>query len=212
MEESLTKFVVSSLTGQLCGIGLQRFVDSWNAHRIPGVCNIPYKSFNWTDCKTVSNLTNFEPVLIGKGIPNHLAGRGTVRRIREDLVPDVTEAADQYDREMGSSLTRVSSFGSDPFMSEADRERAEQLFTQHYPNLSVLFDNAVNYQYTPFKDALMYLIDVTKRCSWIHLRLTNFPSWSLFLISCNRLRFILKSKSGQHVCFVEVHLLQLWPL
>ncbi|XP_063040964.1 uncharacterized protein LOC134435851 [Engraulis encrasicolus] len=136
MEESLTKFVVSNLTGQLCGIGLQRFVDSWNAHRIPG-----------------------------KGIPNHLAGRGTVRRIREDLVPDVTEAADQYDREMGSSLTRVSSFGSDPFMSDADRERAEQLFTQHYPNLSVLFDNAVNYHYTPFKDALMYLIDVTKRCS-----------------------------------------------
>ncbi|KAL2091679.1 hypothetical protein ACEWY4_013942 [Coilia grayii] len=136
MEESLTKFVVSNLTSQMCGIGLHRFVDSWNAHRIPG-----------------------------KGIPNHLASRGTMRRIRADLVPDATEAADLYERDMGSSLTRVSSFGSDPFMSEADKVRAEQLFTERYPNLSILFDNAVNYHYTPFKDALMYLIDVTKRCS-----------------------------------------------
>lgn len=55
-------------------------------------------------------------MLIGKGIPNHLASRGTMRRIRADFV-------------------------------------------------RVLFDDAVNYHYTPFKDALMYLSDVTKRCS-----------------------------------------------
>ena len=70
-----------------------------------------------------------------------------------------------YERDMGSSLTRLSSFGSDPFRLEADKVRAEQLFGLYHPDLSVVFDNAVNYNYTPFKDALTYLIDVTKRCS-----------------------------------------------
>lgn len=113
----------------------------------------------------VLNITTNMCVLKGKGIPNHLAGTGTLRKITADLMPDTTVAADMYERDMGSSLTRISSFGSDPFMSETDKVRAEQLFTQYYPDLSVLFDNAVNYNYTPFKDALIYLIDVTKRCS-----------------------------------------------
>ncbi|KAG1968665.1 hypothetical protein F2P79_003433 [Pimephales promelas] len=101
----------------------------------------------------------------GRGIPNHLAGTGTPRKITTDLLPDATVAADMYDRNMGSSLTRVSSFGSDPFLSEADKVRAEQHFARYYPDLSVIFDSAVNYNYAPFKEALIYLIDVTKTCS-----------------------------------------------
>ncbi|XP_077065758.1 uncharacterized protein LOC143718622 [Siphateles boraxobius] len=136
MEDSLTRFCTSNLTCQMCQIGINRFVQSWNAHRIPGI-----------------------------GIPNHLAGTGTPRKITTDLLPDATVAADMYDRDMGSSLTRVSSFGSDPFLSEADKVRAEQHFAHYYPDLSVIFDSAVNYNYAPFKEALIYLIDVTKTCS-----------------------------------------------
>ncbi|KAK0138165.1 hypothetical protein N1851_025521 [Merluccius polli] len=136
MEDSLTRFCTSNLTCQMCEIGLNRFVQSWNAHRIPG-----------------------------KGIPDQLAGTGTPRKITTDLLPDATVAADMYDRDMGSSLTRISSFGSDPFLSEADKVRAEQLFAQYCPDLSVVFENAVNYNYTPFKEALIHIIDVTKRCA-----------------------------------------------
>ncbi|KAI7793865.1 uncharacterized protein LOC130545384 [Triplophysa rosa] len=136
MEDNLVRFCTSNLTCQMCQIGINRFVNSWNAHRIPG-----------------------------KGIPNYLTGSGTPRKITIDLLPDATVAADMYDRDMGSSLTRISSFGSDPFLSEVDRVRAEQHFAQYYPHLSVVFDSAVNYNYGPFKDALICLIDVTRRCS-----------------------------------------------
>ncbi|XP_051536624.1 uncharacterized protein LOC127430693 isoform X2 [Myxocyprinus asiaticus] len=146
-EDSLTRFCTSSLTCQMCHIGINRFVHSWNAHRI--------------------------------------SGTGT-----QDLLKDARVAADMYDRDMGSSLTRISSFRSDPFLSE-------QHFAQYYPDVPVVFDNtvvtnftpggegghrelvslthrrtldhaptatAVNYNYAPFKGALIYLTDVTRRC------------------------------------------------
>lgn len=37
MEDSLTRFCTSNLTGQVCQIGMNGFVHSWNAHRIPGM-------------------------------------------------------------------------------------------------------------------------------------------------------------------------------
>ncbi len=70
-----------------------------------------------------------------------------------------------YDSDMGSSLTRISSFGSDPFLSEIDNVRAEQHFSHNYPDLAVLFDSVANYNYVSFKEALIYLINVTKRFS-----------------------------------------------
>ncbi|KAK9977189.1 hypothetical protein ABG768_019010 [Culter alburnus] len=87
------------------------------------------------------------------GIPNQLAGTDTM------------VAADMYDRDMGSSLTRISSFGSDLFLSEADKVRVKQHFSQYYPDLAVVFDNVATYNYVPFKQALIYLINVTKRFS-----------------------------------------------
>ncbi|KAI2646621.1 Trigger factor [Labeo rohita] len=86
MEDSLTRFCTSNLTGQVCPIGMNRLLNSWNGHRIPGA----------------------------------------PRKITADLLPDAMVAADMYDSDMGSSLTRMSSFGSDPFLSEIDKMRAEQ--------------------------------------------------------------------------------------
>lgn len=148
----------------MCQIGINRFVQSWNAHRIPGMSHFPYKLFSLS-VLSLNITTYISCVVKERGIPNHLAGTGTPRKITTDLLPDATVAADMYDRDRGSSLTRVSSFGSDPFLSEADKVRAEQHFAHYYPDLSVIFDSAVNYNYAPFKEALIYLIDVTKTCS-----------------------------------------------
>lgn len=40
---------------------------------------------------------------------------------------------------------------------------AEQHFAQQYPDMSVLFDNALNYKDGPLHDALWYLVNTTER-------------------------------------------------
>ncbi|XP_046871434.1 uncharacterized protein LOC124463664 isoform X2 [Hypomesus transpacificus] len=58
MEDSTVRFCVSNLTCQIASIGINRVVDSWNAHRIPG-----------------------------RGVPNILAQHGCVKKVTKDLLP-----------------------------------------------------------------------------------------------------------------------------
>ncbi|XP_060755373.1 uncharacterized protein LOC132866575 [Neoarius graeffei] len=134
MDDSLVRYCVSCLTGQLCQIGLTRVVESWNAHRIPG-----------------------------KGIPNDLAGSGCPKKIPQELLPHSVEAAELYRQQLGSSLTPQSTFGVDPFLTEQEKVLSESQFADKYPDISELLSRAVNNDFEPYKEALLFLIATTRR-------------------------------------------------
>nr|XP_033470480.1 uncharacterized protein LOC117249161 isoform X2 [Epinephelus lanceolatus] len=134
MNDGLVRYCVSNLTVQLCQIGLTRLVDSWNSHRIPG-----------------------------KGVPNNLAGSGCPKKIPQELLPHSVEAADLYSQQLGSSLTTHSTFGIDPFSTEQDKLTVENQFAEKYSDISVLFSRAVNEDFAPYKEAVLYLITTTQR-------------------------------------------------
>ncbi|XP_076876123.1 uncharacterized protein LOC143525735 [Brachyhypopomus gauderio] len=134
MEDNVVRYCVSNLSCQIAHLGLTRVVQAWNAHRIPG-----------------------------KGIPNVLARHGCYTKLSEDLLPDASTAANQYQLEVGSSLTRVSSFAVDPFPSDTDKEQAERQFGENYPNMFYLLESTVNHQNGHLQEALKLLIDITRR-------------------------------------------------
>ncbi|CAL8298010.1 unnamed protein product [Arctogadus glacialis] len=70
----------------------------------------------------------------GRGIPNELAAAGCPAQISEDLLPSAAVAADRYEQEFGSSLSREAAFGVDPFHTEEDRSRAQRDFTVAHPD------------------------------------------------------------------------------
>lgn len=128
------KFCVSNLMCHLSQIGLNRVVNAWNAHRIPG-----------------------------RGIPNAMASGGCAAKIVENLLPSATVAAQQYEQDLGSSLRTESTFGVDPFHDDEGRSQAEMDFRAAYPDQSLIFDSVVNNDQNVFNDALLCLLRVTER-------------------------------------------------
>lgn len=99
----------------------------------------------------------------GKGIPNDLAGSGCPKKIPQELLSHSVEAADLYSQQLGSSLTTHSTFGVDPFTTEQEKLTVENQFAEKHSDISDLFSRAVNNDFAPYKEALLYLITTTQR-------------------------------------------------
>ena len=83
--------------------------------------------------------------------------------IVRNLCAHFTEAAELYRQQLGSSLTPQSTFGVDPFLTEEDKLMAENQFAEQYSDISELMSRAVNNDFTPYKEALLFLITTTRR-------------------------------------------------
>ncbi|XP_034005379.1 uncharacterized protein LOC117497578 isoform X1 [Trematomus bernacchii] len=99
----------------------------------------------------------------GKGIPDQLAHGGCPKRLPADLLPEATDAADCYYQEVGSSLTRVSLFGRNPFATVEHQTAAEQEFATNYADIAELFERAIHNQPAPFQNGIKDLIDIVRR-------------------------------------------------
>ncbi|KAK9977239.1 hypothetical protein ABG768_019060 [Culter alburnus] len=88
-------------------------------------------------------------VISGRGVPDRLAEGGCRAKIDEEFLPNASVALDMYRQEFGSTLTRLSMFGSDPITSVEDQASVKEHFTEQWPDISVLFDEPVNYNGTP---------------------------------------------------------------
>ena len=100
-----------------------------------------------------------------RGIPNVRMGRDNrARRIPATLLPDPQQAVQMY-RDSGGSLTDPAPYGSDP-LAENDHKRQirEQSFGERF-SLETVFHKLVNGDYSPFREAVLFYIDVTRRLS-----------------------------------------------
>ena len=77
--------------------------------------------------------------------------------------PQATEAAQWDTTDLGSSLTQQAIFGHDPFTSDDARNACQAAFHANIQDMNTLIHRPVNGDFTPLQDAVMTLIDLTRR-------------------------------------------------
>ena len=80
-------------------------------------------------------------------------------------LPSVSAAYQHY-TSLGGILTEPHGFGVDPLEGiEHLKQVRRDLFKEKFPTFDPLFSSTVNGDCSPFKQGLMFYIDVTKRLS-----------------------------------------------
>ena len=80
----------------------------------------------------------------------------------EHLFPIAEIAADQYDAQFQTCLTRKSTFGKNTFQSDQDIELCQREFNAEYSDIEFLLNRAVNRDCVPFQSAVVRLIELVK--------------------------------------------------
>ena len=85
------------------------------------------------------------------------------RSIPPSQLPTVDEAVRMYESS-GGRLTDPAHFGTDPLNGEKWEIR-DRAFRERYPSFASIFHALVNGNNLPFKQALLFFIDITRRLS-----------------------------------------------
>ena len=108
-----------------------------------------------------------------RGIPRRVPDRmmqrdNRTRAFTPSLLPPTDQAIQLYESS-GGRLSDPTPFGTDPIDGDR-REMRDQAFRRKYPSIDSIFHRLVNGESLIFKQALLFLIDVTRRLSvWLAL-------------------------------------------
>ena len=110
----------------------------------------------------ILSLTDF--IITGRGRPIDMKTTTSTAEVTQDNFPSAEEAAQLYTQEIGGVLSEPRPFAQSPFTSEQEENRADALFFENINHdISALLNHAVNRNYEPFKNALVCMIDMTRR-------------------------------------------------
>ena len=99
-------------------------------------------------------------------MPNLVAANtNRVRRINNPTIPSVDQAICMYEN-AGGSITRESSFGTNPLRDNAAlTTRREELFLQNNSSFEDIFSNLVNGNSSHIERAILSFVDITRHLS-----------------------------------------------
>ena len=135
MADDITKFCVSWVAIKVMAPATERFVNAWNAHRIPGSQG---------------------------GIPNVLAQESSrVTPLGQGSIPSVDEAILAHENS-GGHLTPESCYGLDPIEDYPGLQRLrERDFLHEFPHMNAVFENILHHDRSIFRQAILFFVDLT---------------------------------------------------
>ena len=87
-----------------------------------------------------------------------------VAQVDPGSLPSVLAAYQPY-RSLGGNLTELHGFGVDPLEGIEHLKQIRSDLLKKFPTFDSLFSSTVNGDSSPFKQRLMFYIDITKRLS-----------------------------------------------
>ncbi len=180
MDDTLHQYCCSWLAMHVSNIGALLFVESWNAHPIPGnfsqqsahdygcvirctpfYCILNYR--NDYQFGTVDLILGGRKRAMKRGIPNVLMRSDSrSKQIDPQLLPSMRAAIEQYS-DQGGTISEPCSFGRDPLeSSDVKKGIRYQTFCSRY-SFKSLFCDVSSGCGSSYKEALLYFIDITYR-------------------------------------------------
>ena len=156
----MNKACISWFSVHIASAGAAIFVNAWNSHSIPG------NDFVILPMPIIMYILWFAGRRGGVSahIPNMRMNTGNrVKKIDPSLLPESSRAVQLYEQ-AGGRIRELSQFGQDPIADNATKcDLRKQAFTDTYPSFEAIFSNLVNGNSLPFKSALKFYIDITRR-------------------------------------------------
>lgn len=96
------------------------------------------------------------------GVPSRLMRENNQTTTISSLDIPVADSAVQLMESQGSQLTHFSPFGTDPLANtDGLVQQREDIFNRQYPKFSEFFHSAVNGNYIPFHNKLLFFIQTS---------------------------------------------------